>query len=546
MRRLAAAALLMLGMQEKLVESIEVHVVNVDVVVTDRAGNPVTGLQRGDFELYENGKPQAISNFYEVNETPLPAVRGEGGQRPAEGPAPAPNPPPPEARARRIIIFVDDYSVEPRQRAQVLDSLDKFIDTQMREGDSATLITWSRRTHVIAPFTTDRAALKAALGKMKATPASIKSRMDDQIVRSNCLDGARTTGRGRAQARDDCFMQIEARIDEQWALERDLLEAMRLTLVSLAGLEGKKAMVIAGAHLPETPGLTLYQFFNQVFGGGRGPDPHFSAGHRSQHLSIAGLAREANANGVTMYLIDTADSRDASSADMQTGMSIEESFLDFTNTAQAYQTLASITGGMSLANTTNLNRAFEVVARDLSSYYSLGYRPADDKSAGDRKLSVRMKNPAWRARARSTYTLKSAEQQMSDKVLANIFNEGMKSEWPIALRIGTPKKDGRYYLVPVEVTVPATVTLLPAEGDKLAGGFDVYIAVGNDDGAMSNVTRRAQPIKIPSAVEKVIRSKPLIFNAALRVRPGNNTISIGVVDEISNTSGFARTRIVAR
>ena len=55
-----------LAAQEKLVETIEVKVVNVDVVVTDRAGNPVTGLTKNDFVLFENGKPQEITNFYEI------------------------------------------------------------------------------------------------------------------------------------------------------------------------------------------------------------------------------------------------------------------------------------------------------------------------------------------------------------------------------------------------------------------------------------------------------------------------------------------------
>src|SRR6185369_184111 len=52
--------------QQKLVESIEVRVTNVDVVVTDKAGNPIVGLNKDDFEIFENGKPQAITNFYEV------------------------------------------------------------------------------------------------------------------------------------------------------------------------------------------------------------------------------------------------------------------------------------------------------------------------------------------------------------------------------------------------------------------------------------------------------------------------------------------------
>src|SRR5947207_15911391 len=66
---LAGLIALPLAAQEKLVESIEVRVVNVDVVVTDRAGNPVTGLTKDDFEILDNGKPQKIQNIYEVRPT---------------------------------------------------------------------------------------------------------------------------------------------------------------------------------------------------------------------------------------------------------------------------------------------------------------------------------------------------------------------------------------------------------------------------------------------------------------------------------------------
>ena len=87
---------------------------------------------------------------------------------------------------------------------------------------------------------------------------------------------------------------------------------------------------------------------------------------------------------------------------------------------------------------------------------------------------------------------------------------------------------------------------LRSANNDVAGGFDVYIAVGNDDGAMSEITRRAQPIRLPAESEQSLRAKPLVFMATLMVRPGANTVSIGVIDEVSNTQGFAHTRIVAR
>lgn len=45
-------------------EEIEVNVVNVEVFVTDKKGNPVTDLTAEDFEILEDGKPVTITNFY--------------------------------------------------------------------------------------------------------------------------------------------------------------------------------------------------------------------------------------------------------------------------------------------------------------------------------------------------------------------------------------------------------------------------------------------------------------------------------------------------
>src|SRR5258708_11563581 len=62
------------------VEKLDVRVINVDVIVTDRKGNRVTGLTKDDFEIYQNGIPKPISNFYEVitekKPAPAPAVAG--------------------------------------------------------------------------------------------------------------------------------------------------------------------------------------------------------------------------------------------------------------------------------------------------------------------------------------------------------------------------------------------------------------------------------------------------------------------------------------
>jgi hypothetical protein len=130
-------------------------------------------------------------------------------------------------------------------------------------------------------------------------------------------------------------------------------------------------------------------------------------------------------------------------------------------------------------------------------------------------------------------------------VVANIYHSGMKSEWPIELRTGKPAPDGERFDIPIEISLPPTVTLLP-QGDELVGGFNVYIAVGSDNGAMSKVTKQEQPIRIPKSAEGELRSKPMTFTSTIIVRPGESTLSVAAVDQISNMAGLARTRIAAR
>src|SRR5258706_7527759 len=69
MKLLAASLLLSAAsLSAQVSETIDVHVVNVDVTVTSKSG-PVRGLTRDDFEIFEDGRRQTITNFYASDET---------------------------------------------------------------------------------------------------------------------------------------------------------------------------------------------------------------------------------------------------------------------------------------------------------------------------------------------------------------------------------------------------------------------------------------------------------------------------------------------
>src|SRR5947209_8452185 len=103
--------------QAPLVEKIEVSVVNVDVTVTDRAGNPVRGLTRGDSEIFEDGVPQTITNFY--------VVESEAHQAEVQD----------DRFRRKVLILIDTNSMTPYERNRALGRLEEFISARFRVGE---------------------------------------------------------------------------------------------------------------------------------------------------------------------------------------------------------------------------------------------------------------------------------------------------------------------------------------------------------------------------------------------------------------------------
>ncbi|HKS25831.1 MAG TPA: VWA domain-containing protein [Thermoanaerobaculia bacterium] len=523
--------------QRKLVETIEVNVVNVDVVVTDKDGNRIHGLTKDAFELTEDKVPQTITNFYEVRDDAKPS---DAAAAPAE------------QRHRRFAFFIDNDSLHPSLRKDVIASLRKFVDANFRPGDEASIISFNRAPRIVAPLISDKAAILKAIDAVakEGSPVAIKTEL--ARVEQTCIADLQMAKSSRLLMRsayDDCIGTVGQETAGIAMSSKRMLAAIEVTLATLnSGAQAKKVLVVAGARLPARPGLELYQWANQLFSqyltGFNRPNERPAA--EPQEDLIENVARLANADGVTMYLLHAPYATDT--AAIQNAVAVSDNGADFlaaSATAESYQTLARMTGGIMVSRPSNFDLAFDAIARDLASYYSLGYRPADS-SARHRNISVRVKRGDYIVRARQTYAPKTPDEQFSDRVTANVFSATPTPEWPITVRTGKPVPDGKNFKVPVEVTIPSTITLLPQGGNTLAGGFTVYIAVGNESGALSDVARRPQPVTVEKSGEADLRREPFRFTLNLTVRPGQNWLSIGVVDQVASTTGLGRATIVAR
>jgi hypothetical protein len=214
--------------------------------------------------------------------------------------------------------------------------------------------------------------------------------------------------------------------------------------------------------------------------------------------------------------------------------------------------MAEMTGGIASVQTNNFKRAFDTIQKDLDSYYSLGYRAAGTERVDrERSLDVRLKNNPknqYIVRARQSFVEKSTFAEMSDRVIANLLYTTKGNDLHVLMRMNRPiPTDDELFRVPVEVQIPMeSITFLPQGDSGYVGGFDVYVVVGNKDGDMSDVARKSASITIPKDDMPKTKGKYYTYSLDLLMEPGLNKVSIGVVDTISNVSGFARDQIIAQ
>ena len=566
---LLAVALLVLAptliaAQVPYIETFEVHLHSLDVVVTDAQGNPVRGLTKGDFVVLENGVAQPVTNFslYDTSASTASSVNpAASGMETA-----AAVPPPP----RHFVFFIDEIEVQRNARQKLYRRVQEFVGA-MRDGDVASVVRPTALEKVVQEFTGDRAAIERAL----------KTAIDQSDLKLTGLSGDIAQLRTKLNRGDNVAMaQREYAFAARRRVEHRLGQLRALTS-ALGGIEGRKIVVMvtmglgaeAGSEarsLEQEMSLPTERGFDQVE---TGADDYQRLDRpdsitRSYLRTIDDIGRSAAANGVTIYALEPEVhlellSRGSASVPVRAGPRSGGSHFGpdpskdisasmhidlMQNSAATLNSLSEKTGGRWFRGWTGIDDTFKQVSTDLSVYYSLAYR-ATGEANQPRKVQVQVRNrPELKVRTRTEVLQKSTGREMDDLVVASLIYPRPVNELAVNVTAGAPVKNRGYYTIPLDVVLPMNkLTFLRSEdGAKYVASFNVHFASAGRERDFISGGKQQQVVEITPEQHAHLTGVNYRYKTGITVSEGASKIAIGLIDETTKLTGFGTVEVIAK
>jgi len=361
---------------------VQVDYVEVDALVTDRTGNFVRDLKKEDFQVLEDGRPQAITTFSIVD---IPVERFQrplGAEFPVE-PDVKSNERPFDGRV--YVMIIDDWHTSFGRSERVKRAARQFIQRNLGSNDLMAVVHTMGGSDAGQEFTSNKRLLLAAVDKTMGNKLrSATAERTDEYYRTRDL------GLGGP---------IKDPAEQERAYHaRGTLDTLRSVADWFAGVHGRRKSIL---------------FFSE------GIDYDISDVFSNQSAStIIDETREVIAaaakSNVSIYSIDPRGLTNLGDEEIEIAAYPDDPTLGISSTSLANElrlsqdslrVLADETGGFAAVNRNDFSTAFDRIVLDNSSYYVLAYYPptTDKRDGRFHKIDVRVSRPGLTVRSRKGY-----------------------------------------------------------------------------------------------------------------------------------------------
>jgi VWFA-related protein len=523
----------------------QVEQVIVDVVVTDKKGNPLPGITKDSLKIFEDGQPQSIVSFDAIQVPPAPAAV------PAPRPRISTNTLKEERRGRTFVIVFDDIHLSPFMAQRAKGAVADFLKNGVREGDRVTLVAsggsawWSTRMEAgreelieLTKRLDGRYIPDTSPERMSDYEAMRIHQFRDQMVMDRVHRRYETYGVSQAmQGQSQTQSQIQSVEDpfvtgrasdvyfQATSRNRITLDVLQRSLNALISTKGRKSLILVSEGFIYDPNLDE---FKKVIEASR------RANTAIYFVNSRGL------EGMPVYM--TAQFGPAL-PDQDVGAAFNESY----EATEGSDSLSADSGGFTVRNTNDLSSGFKRIADETRIYYLVGYNPTNTARDGKfRKIQVKVPGQKGvQVRARKGYyapsdrpTAPSAKPGVDPVIQTALDSPYEVEDIPLRMTdyVGDETLLGKAaVLVNTEVDIR---NLTFEEKDGRANGVVQFLLVvaHRESGEYFRYDQSVELKLLPASRERITRQW-LPITRDFELRPGGYQAKIVVRDKSSGRVG---------
>jgi VWFA-related protein len=512
-----------LSAQQPFSGKIDVSLVNVDVTVTSH-GKAVRALTRDDFEVFEDGVLQPITNFYAIG-------------APASSPAGPASTAPPQSFAdddrfrRHILLLIDNTHLTKFGRNRALDGLERFINDRFTGG----AYDWSiavvdSGVHVALPQTSDKQAIHTALDQIRRGAAHELTWSDTAATLSCPENLSNPTSAAMLAPMDDAaatICELAAQIDSREQMmsdqhvQRSIFEAVR----GFAGTPGKKILLV----MTDSLGLPNVKPSSARLGG--------SAAYIVKLRDA--IVREANSSNVSLYLMNTGGLKPGGSVTEHSprpDVTDELISASPTDMANMYWVARETGGRLMPGNSPEVSiRQFDEAS---SQFYSLAYVSPHPEDGRYHRIAVRVKKSGrYELHYRDGYAAIPKDLEIVRALQTPLSAVLQTSTLSLSASTSGVRQVGKGIEVPIEAHIALKDLQFTPATSGWSAKVDVFVSIFDEAGTNLALKRFTTTASAPNAAAE----GELIHNATVKLDNGKpHTIVIAVRDQTNDAVGVWR------
>lgn len=496
---------------------ISTSLIQLDVLVTDKNGNPVTDLRPDDLVVFQDGKRQEIVGFsYEDGQNPQDRRRS-GGERDKNEKG-IQRPPVSVRRAEgRLITFVldDGNCFATRDGLSIMaNEMRSFIDTKMLPDDRVAIYRTASGSSLLQLYTSDRSVLRRIVNKLHLNPSR-------SCFSTFGSEKSSSSGAGRSQ-----ILTSIGVLDQ--VLER------------VKSVPSRKSIFFLSEGLPVRIDRSSREALNELY------DKAARSSVVINPFNTRGLTNPATLEVNPDLLPDLVTGIDRSQPGFETPEDEERTL------GEGLADIANGTGGRYIRNSNRLDIDIARVLQVQSAYYLIAYEPNIDtfRSKAFHQIEVTAVRPDLVVTARQGFFGRSNEAAAPGyktpdsplyQAIASPFAEN-SLDVKTTFLAGHSANVGHYLRTLIHIKGSDLALLID---DRRQGkvSFDVVAVVLDEKGKLVDEFNRTYPITISSEGLQFVERNGLDYSTDIPIKtPGvysirfairnNNTKSIGSAGEL--------------